>query len=315
MNSAKVDLSTTLAGVPLANPVLNASGTWDLEGEQLLGEPKPGTIVTKTIKLKPVAGNPTPRIHDTGRLVVLNSIGLAGIGIDAFLADELPQLKALNRRVVVNISGTTVAEYVELAERLNDSGADIIEANLGCPNVDKHMLYGQNPDLTFELVSTIRPRITVPLAVKLTPNVTDIVAIAKAAQAGGANILSLINTLLGMDINPQTGQPYLGNIFGGMSGPAISFLALRCVWQVCHCPDISIPVIGMGGITTAQDALKFFWAGAQAVAVGTANFTCPTDAMPNIISGISDFLAERGFSSFEEWRKQEVLPRFPELEK
>ncbi|MFA6254911.1 MAG: dihydroorotate dehydrogenase [Patescibacteria group bacterium] len=303
MNSRKVDLSTTLAGVLLGNPVMNASGTWDEEGEQLLEDPKPGAIVSKTVKLKPVPGNPTPRLYDTNRGVILNAIGLAGDGIEDFLARKLLPIKALGRRVVVNISGTTVEEYVELTARLDGSGIDMIEANISCPNVKMGMSFGQDPKLTYELVSAIRSRAKVPLIAKLTPNVTDIVAIAKAAQAGGADVLSLINTLLGMDINPETGQPVLANITGGVSGPGILRVALRCVWQVCHCPDIRIPVIGMGGITEAADAMKFFWAGAQAVAVGTANFGHPASAMPRIILGISEWLERHGFSSFEEWRR------------
>ena len=295
-------MNTTLAGVPLVNPVMNASGTWDLEGEQLLRDPKPGAIVTKTIKLKPVAGNPTPRLHDTNCNEVLNAIGLAGVGINAFLEHKLPQLKAPGRRVVVNISGTTVEEYVELTARLDGSGIDMIEANISCPNVKMGMSFGQDPKLTHGLVSAIRSRAKVPLIAKLTPNVTDIVAIAKAAQDGGADILSMINTLLGMDINPETGKPVLANITGGVSGPGIRPVALRCVWQVCHCPDIRIPVIGMGGIADANDAMKFFWAGAQAIAVGKANFSHPASAMPDIIRGIGEWLERHGFSSFEEFR-------------
>ncbi|MFA6410697.1 MAG: dihydroorotate dehydrogenase [Candidatus Buchananbacteria bacterium] len=296
------DLSTILAGIKFANPVMNASGTWDLSANEVLIDPKPGAYVSKTVKLEPVAGNKPPRLFDTNRYGILNAIGLAGVGIEAFQKEHLPHLLKMGRRVIVNISGTTVDEYTRLTELLDDTGIDLIEVNISCPNVKRGMSFGQDQDATLELVSAIRPKTQLPLIVKLTPNVTNIVQIALAAQAGGADILSLTNTLLGLHLDPETGNPVLANITGGLSGPALMPVALRCVWQVCHNREITIPVIGMGGITSLKDALEFLWAGASAVAVGTANFAHPSTAMPEIIADLSNWLTDHNHSSFEAFR-------------
>jgi len=272
----QVDLSVELAGLSLANPVLVASGTfgYGTEYDELVDVSRLGGICTKAVTLQPRAGNPPPRICETPA-GMLNAIGLQNPGVEVFIREKMPALREFGVPIIVNIAGESVADYVGLARRLSDC-ADIaaLELNLSCPNV-KHggMQFGIDSELTERVVAAVREATELPLIAKLSPNVTDIVSIAEAARDGGADALSLINTLLAMSIDIDRRQPLLANVTGGLSGPAIRPVAVRMVWGVTQVVDL--PIIGMGGITSAADALQFIMAGATAVAVGTANFVEP----------------------------------------
>ncbi len=281
----------------LKNPVMVASGTFGYakEFEELVDLKKLGAIVTKTITLKPRNGNPMPRVCETAS-GMLNAIGLQNEGIENFIDEKLPYLAKIGVPIIVSISG----DFVKLAKRLDQEKAvDGIELNISCPNVkgqgtrDKGQgLIAQCPDATYNLVKEIREVTNKTLITKLSPNVTDIVEIAKAACKGGTDAVSLVNTFLAMAIDIETGKPKLGNITGGLSGPAIKPIALRMVWEVAK--SIKKPVIGMGGIMTSQDAIEFLLAGAKAVQIGTASFVDPS-ACEKIIKGI------------EEWTKKKSL--------
>lgn len=283
-------LNIDMAGIEMKNPVMVASGTFGYgeEYSQFLDLRELGAIVVKSISLLPRAGNQPPRIAETPA-GMLNAIGLQNVGLERFTADKMPFLRDLGIPIIVSIAGEDVTEYVKLAEKLtNIEGVGGIEVNISCPNVSKGgMSFGADPFVTSSLVGAIRTATGLPLIVKLTPNVTDIAEIASAAAGSGADALSLINTLLGMAIDVHTRQPKLANVTGGLSGPAIRPVALRMVWQVAHA--VALPIIGMGGIMTAEDALEFLIAGARAVSVGTANFVNPLSAL-EIISGIKDFM-------------------------
>jgi dihydroorotate dehydrogenase (NAD+) catalytic subunit len=285
-----VSLNIDLAGIEMKNPVMVASGTFGYgeEYSQFLDLRELGAIVVKSISLLPRAGNQPPRIAETPA-GMLNAIGLQNVGLERFAADKMPFLRDLGIPIIVSIAGEDLSEYVKLAENLSDvEGVAGLEVNISCPNVSKGgMSFGADPFVTSGLVQAIRSATGLPLIVKLTPNVTDIVEIASAAAESGADVLSLINTLLGMAIDVHTRQPKLANVTGGLSGPAIRPVAVRMVWQVARAVDL--PVIGMGGIMTAEDALEFLIAGARAVSVGTANFVNPL-AVLEIISGIEDFM-------------------------
>jgi dihydroorotate dehydrogenase (NAD+) catalytic subunit len=241
--------------------------------------------------LQPTKGNPPPRIVETS-CGMLNAIGLENVGIEAFKKDKLPFLKTLSPPIFVNIYGRSIAEYAELAGRIDELEAiSGVEVNISCPNVKAGgIAFGADPQSTFSVVQAVRQKITKHMIVKLSPNVTDISVIARSAVEAGADSLSLINTLTGMAIDLETRRPKIANITGGLSGPAIKPVALRMVWQVVHA--VKIPVIGIGGIMTAEDALEFLIAGATAVQVGTANFVNPRVTM-DIIDGIAMFLAQR----------------------
>ena len=285
-----VSLNINMAGIEMKNPVMVASGTFGYgeEYSQFLDLRELGAIVVKSISLLPRAGNQPPRIAETPA-GMLNAIGLQNVGLERFAADKMPFLRDLGIPIIVSIAGEDVSEYVKLAEKLtNIEGVGGLEVNISCPNVSKGgMSFGADPFMTSSLVGAIRAATGLPLIVKLTPNVTDIAEIASAAAESGADALSLINTLLGMAIDVHTRQPKLANVTGGLSGPAIRPVAVRMVWQVARAVDL--PVIGMGGIMTAEDALEFLIAGARAVSVGTANFVNPLAAL-EIISGIEDFM-------------------------
>jgi dihydroorotate dehydrogenase (NAD+) catalytic subunit len=272
----KPDMSVTLAGIHLRNPVMTASGTFGY-GEEFAAYVDLETIgafVTKGLSLKPRAGNPTPRIIETPG-GMLNAIGLQNVGIDAFIAKKVPFLRSVNTPAIANFFGSTVDEYAEMARRLNEiPEVAALEVNISCPNV-KHggIVFGTDPDSASLVVSACRSVTTKPLIVKLSPNVTDVAVMARACEDAGADALSLINTLTGMAIDLNKRRPVLANITGGFSGPAIKPIALRMVWQVAKA--VKLPVIGIGGIMNATDALEFILAGATAVQVGTASFINP----------------------------------------
>ncbi len=277
-------------GLVLANPVIAASGTFGY-GEEYAGVldlNRLGAIAVKGLSLEPRAGNPAPRLIETPS-GVLNAIGLQNVGLDAFLADKLPFLRRFTLKVIVNIVGSTVEEYETLAERLSAAaGVHALEINVSCPNVKKGgMSFGQSVAGVFEVVQAVRRKTHLPTIVKLSPNVTDITEIARAAQAGGATALSLVNTFLGMAIDVETRRPKLASWTGGLSGPAIRPLAVRMVWEASKA--VPIPIIGMGGITSGEDAVEFMLAGASAVAVGTGNFLNPL-ATVEVLDGVVRYL-------------------------
>jgi len=286
------NISVDIGGITLKNPVMTASGTFSYGAEfnDLIDLNRLGGIIVKGLSLEPSKGNPPPRIVETP-CGMLNAIGLENVGIEAFINEKLPFLRSIDTPVIANIYGQTIDEYARLAERI-DAVADIdgIELNISCPNVKSGgVAFGVDPDVAEKVVSRVRENSSKYLMVKLSPNVTDVVQIAKRAESGGADAISLINTITGMAVDLQARKPVLANITGGLSGPAIKPIALRMVWQVAGAVDI--PVIGIGGIMTAADALEFILVGAAAVQVGTANFVNPAVTM-EIIDGISDYLLE-----------------------
>ena len=293
MIEKKPNIRVNIGGIELRNPVMTASGTFGYarEFEKLIDLNRLGAIIVKGLSLEPSAGNPPPRIVETP-CGMLNAIGLENVGLAAFVKEKLPFLKRLETPIFVNIYGESVVEYAELAARLDDiEDVTGIEVNISCPNVKSGGLaFGAYPDSASEVVNAIRDKTEKPMMVKLSPNVTDITQIARSVEAAGADSISLINTLTGMVIDIETRRPKLANITGGLSGPAIKPVALRMVWQVAQ--TVKIPVIGIGGIMTAKDALEFLIAGAVAVQVGTANFINP-HATIDIIEGIEAFLVER----------------------
>ena len=294
MGNTLPDLTTHIAGMTLHNPVMTASGTFGYGGEfrELVDLSRLGAIIVKGLSLQPSPGNPPPRIVETP-CGMLNAIGLENIGIADFRASRLKFLRKLGIPIIVNIYGQREEEYVALAEII-DGEADIaaIEVNISCPNVKAGgIAFGVDADAAANLTRQIRAHTTKPMFVKLSPNVTDIVAIAQAVEAEGADALSLINTITGMAIDIDTRRPKLANITGGLSGPAIRPVAVRMVWQVANA--VGIPVIGIGGIMTGGDALEFLIAGATAVQVGTANFVNPRATM-DIIDGVQEFMQKQG---------------------
>ena len=282
-------LSTDIAGIAMETPVLTASGTFGFGEEfaDFVSLRRLGAVMVKGTTLKPRRGNDGVRMAETP-MGMLNSIGLENLGVEFFLQTILPRLAPYGMNVIVNISGSSADEYGELAKRLDVPGVAGIELNVSCPNVKEGgILFGTSPDAVASVVRAAKANTKKPVILKLSPNVTDIVPIAQAAEKAGADALSLINTLLGMEIDIRTRRPVLGNITGGLSGPAVKPVALRLVWQTARA--VHIPVIGMGGIMTADDAIAFFLAGASAVAVGTANFVDPA-ITEKIIQGIEAYL-------------------------
>ena len=288
----KPDMTVNLAGMLLRNPVMTASGTFGYGQEfaQYVDLEKIGAFVTKGLSLKPRAGNPTPRIVETPG-GMLNAIGLQNVGIDAFIEKKVPFLRTVNTPAIANFFGNTIDEYVEMARRL-DAIAEVaaLEVNISCPNVKQGgIVFGTDPQCAFDVISACREATIKPLIAKLSPNVTDVVIMAKACEDAGADALSLINTLTGMAIDLGKRRPVLANITGGFSGPAIKPVALRMVWQVARA--VKLPIIGIGGIMNAIDALEFILAGATAVQVGTASFINP-GAAQEIAEGIEAWLVE-----------------------
>lgn len=272
----KPDMTVNLAGLPLRNPVMTASGTFGYGEEfaEYVDLQAIGAIVTKGLSLKPRAGNPTPRIVETPG-GMLNAIGLQNVGIDAFIAKKVPFLRTVNTPTIANFFGDTIEEYAEMAARLDGiPEVSALEMNISCPNVKQGgIVFGTDPTCAASVVAACRAATKKPLIVKLSPNVTDVVGMARACVDAGADCLSLINTLIGMAIDLKKRRPVLANVTGGFSGPAIKPVALRMVWQVARA--VKVPIIGIGGIMNATDALEFILAGASAIQVGTASFINP----------------------------------------
>lgn len=293
------DLSVNICGVKLNNPLIAASGTFGFGHEYSEFYPLStlGGISCKGITLKPRLGNPPPRIAE-GKGGILNSVGLQNPGVDHFIDNDLPWLSQQGTAVIANIAGNTVEEYCMMAEKLNDTTVDMVEMNISCPNV-KHggVAFGTSCDSVASITRAVRSHCRKPLIVKLSPNVSDIAEIAKSAQSEGADAVSLINTLTGMRIDIETSRPILKNNTGGMSGPAVFPVAVRMVWEVKKAVDI--PVIGMGGISTWEDAAEMLIAGADALQIGTVLFNDPY-APIKICEGLSAFLQRKGLKSVSE---------------
>lgn len=294
-------METTIAGVTWKNPVTTASGTFGSGREygELIDINRLGAITVKGVTEEAWKGNPVPRLAET-QSGLLNSIGLQNAGAEHFIAHDIPFLRQYDTKIIVNICGHTLSQYCAVAERFADCDIDMLELNISCPNVEEGGLsFGTDPRVVERVVKAVRHYTKQPLIVKLSPEVTDITEVARAAVSGGADALSLINTLRGMKIDIHKRKPVLANKIGGYSGPGIMPVALRMVYEVCH--SVDIPVIGMGGISIFEDAIQFIMAGAEAVAVGTANFHNPY-ATVEIIDGIEQYMKENRISSLEEIR-------------
>ena len=299
LRDAAVQLGVELGRLRLASPILVASGTFGYAREMagLVDLHRLGGILPKTITQQPRAGNPPPRTAET-TAGLLNSIGLDNDGLESFIERHLPYLATLGTKIVVSIAGESQQEFTELAARLDGlPGVDALELNVSCPNVSGVVDFGTDPRLCEAVVAGVRKACSHPILAKLTPNVTDITLIARAAEAGGADALSLINTCLGMAVHWRRRQPLLGRVVGGLSGPAIKPIALRAVYQVAKA--VRIPLVGIGGIATIDDAMEFFVTGATAVQIGTANFYNPTASM-QILDALPAALAELGAASVAE---------------
>jgi len=293
------NLAIDLAGISLRNPVMVASGTFGYGEEyaELLDLNRLGAIVTKTITLKPRLGNEPPRIVETA-YGILNSIGLQNVGLNGFIRDKLPFLKKYNVPLIVSIAGETPEEYVQLAQRLRREEIEGLELNLSCPNIkyERGLMFAQDSQATHRVVSKVRKATRLPLIVKLSPNVTDIASLAKVCEESGADAVSLINTFTAMAVDVESRRPILRQITGGLSGPAIKPIALRMVYEVYK--KVKIPIVGMGGIMTASDALEFIMAGARAVAIGTGNFVDPRIPI-KVIDGISEYMIKHGIRNIK----------------
>jgi dihydroorotate dehydrogenase (NAD+) catalytic subunit len=300
-----MDLSVDLGGLRLMNPVIAASGTfgYGLEYSSLVDLNGLGGFSTKGLSLKPKIGNRVPRVIETSS-GMLNSIGLENIGIDAFLTEKLTQLQNIDTCIIVNFFGETSYEYVEMALALSDvERLDALEMNVSCPNIDKGGLqFSSDPGILAELVSAVRKVTKKFLIVKLSPNVTDITLLARAAENAGADALSVCNTFVGMSIDLKTRKPHLANKTGGLSGPAIKPLALNLVYKTAKM--VKIPVIGIGGITSGDDAVEFLLAGAKAVQIGTANFIDPASTI-SVIDGIRKYCLSNGMKKLSELKMKE----------
>ena len=294
-----MNTSITIAGVTFKNPVMTASGTFGsgMEYGDFVDLNRLGAVVTKGVANVPWPGNPTPRVTEVyGGM--LNAIGLQNPGIDVFLKRDIPFLQQYDTKIIVNVCGKTVEDYLEVVEKLNDSAADMLEINVSCPNVKEGAIaFGQKADCLFDITSKIKNVAKKPIIMKLSPNVTDITEMAKAAEAAGADAISLINTITGMKIDIHRRTFALANKTGGMSGPAIKPVAVRMVYQASHA--VKIPVIGMGGIATAEDAIEFLLAGATAVSVGAVNFMNPY-ATVEIVEGIKQYMTKYGVENIQE---------------
>lgn len=295
MDGLTPKLDVNIAGLTLKNPVIAASGTFGFGREygEYFDISRLGGISVKGLTLLPRKGNPPPRVAETPS-GMLNSVGLQNPGVHAFIEEEIPFLRKHDVAIIANVAGNTPEEYEEMVEILSDSDVDAIELNLSCPNVKEGcMIFGSTGKGTAAIVSRVRKRCRKPLIVKLTPNVTDIVELALAAESAGADAVSLINTLLGMAIDVKTRRPVLGNVMGGLSGPCVKPVAVRMVYQVYQA--VKIPVIGMGGISNGADAVEFMLAGASAIMIGTAGFVDPY-VWIRTVDEIAQYLAESGYA-------------------
>ena len=295
-----MNTQTTIAGVTFKNPVMTASGTFGsgMEYEEFVDLNRLGAVVTKGVANVPWPGNPTPRVAEVyGGM--LNAIGLQNPGIDVFMERDIPFLKKYDTKIIVNVCGKSVEDYVDVVERLGDEpSVSMLEINVSCPNVKEGAIaFGQKADALYNITSELKKHAKQPIIMKLSPNVTDITEMAKAAEAAGADALSLINTITGMKIDIHRRKFAIANKTGGMSGPAIKPIAVRMVYQVAQA--VNIPIIGMGGISCAEDAIEFILAGASAVSVGTANFHNPAVTM-EVIDGIEDYMKKNGFTSVKD---------------
>ena len=294
-----MNLSVDFAGVEMKNPVTTASGTFGSGAEfaEFVDLNELGAVTTKGVANVPWEGNPTPRVCETyGGM--LNAIGLQNPGIDVFAKRDIPFLKQYDTKIIVKVCGRTTKDYVEVVERLSQEDVDLLEINISCPNVKAGgIAFGQDPKQVEKITSEIKAKAKQPVIMKLSPNVTDITVMAKAAQEGGADAISLINTLTGMKIDINRRAFALANKTGGMSGPAVKPVAVRMVYQAAHA--VTIPVLGMGGIATAEDALEFIMAGATMVSIGTANFHNPT-ATVDVIRGMEAFMQKNGVKDIKE---------------
>ncbi|MCM1159063.1 MAG: dihydroorotate dehydrogenase [Clostridium sp.] len=292
-------LSVKLAGVEFKNPVTVASGTFGSGAEygEFVDLNQLGAVTTKGVANVPWQGNPTPRIAETyGGM--MNAVGLQNPGIDVFCSRDIPFLQQYDTKIIVNVCGKSEKDYVEVVERLAEENVDLLEINVSCPNVrEGGIAFGQNPNALEQITRAVKAKAKQPVIMKLSPNVTDITEMAKAAEAGGADALSLINTLTGMKIDIHKRDFAIANKTGGLSGPAIKPVAIRMVYQVANA--VNLPIIGMGGIRNAEDAIEFLMAGATVVSVGTANFRNPYTTI-EIIEGIKEFMEEQGIEDIQE---------------
>ena len=299
MENGKRNTRVTIAGVEFKNPVMTASGTFGsgMEYSDFVDLNRLGAVVTKEVANVPWPGNPTPRVAEVyGGM--LNAIGLQNPGIEVFLERDIPFLKRFDTRVIVNVCGKSVEDYLEVVERLGEAPVDMLEINVSCPNVKEGAIaFGQKTESLYDITSRIKEKAKQPVIMKLSPNVTDITELAKAAEAAGADALSLINTLTGMKIDVHRRSFVLANKTGGLSGPAIKPVAVRMVYQASHA--VKIPVIGMGGIANAEDAIEFLLAGATAVAVGAMNFVNPYTTA-EIVEGIEAYMDKYGIEDIAE---------------
>ncbi len=294
-----IDTRVTIAGVELKNPVMTASGTFGSgkEYSEFVDLSRLGAVVTKGVANVPWPGNPTPRVAEVyGGM--LNAIGLQNPGVDVFARRDIPFLKKYDTKIVVNVCGRTAEDYIDVVERLGDEPVDLLEINISCPNVKEGgIAFGQDPKAVETITRQVKDHAKQPIIMKLSPNVTDITVMAKAAEAGGADAISLINTLTGMKIDIHKRTFALANKTGGMSGPAIKPIAVRMVYQAANA--VKLPIIGMGGIAAAEDAIEFLLAGATAVSVGTANFFNPY-ATVEIVEGIENYMKKYGIADVKE---------------
>lgn len=293
------DLHTTIAGVRLPNPVMPASGTYEYSNkhEGFFSPSELGAVVNKTVFLDERPGNPPPRMCETP-CGMLNAIGIPSKGIDYFLENTLAKMAGYEVPVIVSVAGETTEEFVDISRRVENSGkADMIELNLSCPNLSHEVEWAQDEHLLAEVLTAVGAKVRLPLVAKLSPAVTDITRMARVAEEAGASVISLINTYKGMMVDVEQRKPFLGNRTGGLSGPAVLPLAVYAVYRVYE--TVSIPLIGMGGISAANDALQLILAGARAVSVGMYNFVDPM-VMKHVVEGIESYLDSHGFSSLEE---------------
>ena len=294
-----MDMKVNIAGVEWKNPVTVASGTFGSGAEfaEFVDLNRLGAVTTKGVANIPWAGNPTPRVAETyGGM--MNAVGLQNPGIELFCERDIPFLKQYDTKIIVNVCGKSTEDYCEVVERLADEGVDMLEINISCPNVKEGgIAFGQNAKAAEEITKAVKKYAKQPVIMKLSPNVTDIAEMAKAVEAGGADAISLINTLTGMKIDINRRKFVLANKTGGVSGPAIHPIAVRMVYQAFHA--VKVPIIGMGGIASAEDAIEMILAGASAVSVGTANFHNPSVTM-EIVDGIQDYMKQYGFTSVNE---------------